>query len=291
MFILWLWIKEAFTGLFRNMWWSLMAIFLSVSCLLFFSVSYIAGLNVKNFAGAIEQKIEIRVDLLNSVSNYSDLDTKLKAIEGVKTVAYISKDEAMGKVKIEMGKDADILSVLDTNPFPARFVIQVTSPEVLDGVVANIKTMNIAENVQYGEEYVSKMLSMTKIIRNAGILGTALSAIFTVFVVISTIRINIVQRRNEIRVKQLIGAGMATIRFPFVLEALMLTCLSGAIVYGIFYFGYGKVIELAKSTIPYVPMVDTSVVTASLMGPLAALSIAIGFVGSFLSVRKFVKRY
>lgn len=291
MFIVWLWIKEAIVGLFRNTWWSLMAIFLSVSCLLFFSVSYVAGLNVKKLAGAIEQKIEIRVDLLQSVTNYEEINTKLQDIDGVKTVNFVSKEEALEKMKTDMGKDADMLTLFETSPLSARYVVQVNSPAVLDSTVERIKAMNIAENVQYGEEYVSKMLSMTKFIRNAGIVGTILSAIFTIFVVVSTIRINIVQRKNEIRVKQLVGAGMSTIRFPFILEALFLTSISSAIVYAIFYFGYAKVTELGKSMFPYLPMIDWSVISSSLVGPLVGLALAIGFAGSFLSVRKFVKHY
>ena len=268
-----------------------MAIFLSVSCLLFFSVSYIAGLNVKNFAGAVEQKIEIRVDLLDTSTNYGEMETQIKAISGVRTVQFVSKEEAMAKMETDMGKDADVLSVLDSNPFPARYVIQVTAPAVLNSVVGQIEEMKISENVEYGEEYVSKMLSMTKIIRNIGVIGTILSAIFTVFVVISTIRINIVQRRNEIRVKQLVGAGMATIRFPFVLEALILTCLSGTIVYMIFYFGYQRMLDFIKTTIPYVPFIEAATVNSELLLPLAALSVAIGFVGSFVSIKKFVKKH
>jgi cell division transport system permease protein len=247
-------------------------------------------MNANYFANMLDQKIEIKIDLLDKVTNYDEIKNKLMAMNEVRDVTFVSKDEAFKKVAKDMGKDSDILNVLDENPFPARFVVKVKNPGQLKEVVAQINSWKIAENVQYGEEYVEKMLMLTKFVRNAGYVVTGLAALFAIFVLISTIRVNIVQRRNEIRVKQLIGASNFTIRFPFILEAILLTGVSSAIVYYLFVFGYGRLVTAIKGAIPYAPLMDSPIVLNSILFPLLIMALIIAFIGSTFSVKRFLKK-
>jgi cell division transport system permease protein len=289
-FIVWLWIRESVQGLFRNLWWTVMSVFLSILCLTLFSVSYIFGLNANFFAENLSQKIEIRADLKEEVTNYSEISQKLKSLPDVSEVNFVSKEEAYKVVEKEMGGDADILQVLDVNPFPARFVIKMKHPDQVAVVAKQIQDMNVAETIRYGKEYFQEILSATRIIRNIGVVLTVLATVFTIFVVVSTIRFNIVQRRHEIHIKQLIGSGMLTIRIPFIIEAVLITCLSCFLVYWGVTAGYDYFTLHFQKAISYVPLVDSSMIASSLITPMFGMAFAIGVIGSVFSTRKFMRR-
>lgn len=290
MFVFRLWVKEAFVGLWRNLWWSMSAIFLAVLCLLMFAASYASGMNAEHLAGFLDEKLEIKAFILDSETNYDEMEQEITSWEEVKTVEFESKETALDKLKTDMGEDADILEALDTNPLPASFIVKIHTPEEVSTVVERLNGLGSMEEVKYGEEHIEKMLTATEFLRNAGIILTALAAVFTIFVVISVIRLNIIQRKNEIRVKQLIGASMFTIRFPFVLEALVLTVSSSVIVYYLFSYGYQKLIDSIKSAVPYAPILDAQPITQEIVLPLIGLAIIIAVVGSIFSVRRFLKK-
>lgn len=290
MYVFLLWIKEFGKGVIRNFGWTLMAVFLSVACLLSFALSYVSGMNAKYFANKLEEKIEINVDLKETETDYTSIRNRLEGLKDVKEVGFVSKEEAYTKTKERLGKNSDLLTALDVNPFPARFVVKLEKADRVEQIADTITGWKIAESVEYGESFVKKMMYLTEFTRNAGVVFTIIASIFSVLVLMSTIRINIVQRKQEIRVKQVVGASYFTIRFPFILEAMFITFLSAGIVYLLIYFGYEKIVDVIQSAIPYGEFVSISAIGKELILPLALMAFGIALVGSTFSVKRFLKR-
>lgn len=287
-----LWVKEAFFGFFRNLGWNIAALFLSIFCLLGFSVSFVAGENASFLAKELGEKVEIQVDLLESIkeSQHPSIIQRVEELPEVKEVSYISQEETYDKVKSDMGEDADILEVLDTNPFTARLIVKLHAPEQVEHVAKEIETWNVANNVQYGEGYVERLLSITNTISKIGYIVTIIVALATVYIVSSVIKFNIDQRKEEIKVKQLTGTGIFTIRFPFILEAMIITGISSLIVYIAFYFGYETVMQNVKDMVPYIPIVEPEYIVTNISKWLFLLALGIGFVGSILSTTRNLER-
>lgn len=290
MFVIWLWIKEAFLGLFRNMRWNMTAIFLSTVCLFVFAASFVLGMNANYFAKLLDEKIEIKVYLLDSVTNYEELEKKISEKGNVKSVEFVSKEEALGDMKNDLGEDADMLDALDKNPLPASFVVKLHDPSKLDVFIQDINKMGIAEYTSYGKGFVEKILASAKSLSKAGYILTLFGIIFTIFVVFTAIQNNIARRKNEIRIKQLIGASSMTVRIPFILEAMFLTGISSMIVFCLFYYGFPKTMENIKEAIPYFNFLNPEQVVHALFMPLIGLSLAIGFIGSSLSTYRNIKK-
>lgn len=287
-----LWIREAFIGFFRNLGWNIAALFLSVFCLLGFSVSFVAGENAKFFAQQLGEKVEIQLDLLETVEEgqHATIIERIETLPQVKEISYISKEETYEKVQQDMGEDADILEVLDENPFSARLVIKLHTPDQVEQVASEIGTWDIASNIQYGEGYVEKLLSITDTVSKIGYLVTAIVALATVYIVSSVIKFNIDQRKQEIKVKQLTGTGIFTIRLPFLLEALIITGLSSLVVYSAFYFGYELVVQQITHMVPYIPMIEPSYIVEGVSKWLFILAFGIGIVGSLLSTSRNLEK-
>lgn len=291
MFIVFTWLKESIKSLFRNLWWNSMVVFLSTLCLLFFAVSFVAGMTMENLANQLDNKVEVKMDLLDSVANYEEIQTQLEEMPQTKEVVFVSKQEAYTIMQKEMGEDAEVLEILEENPFPARFVVKLHNPEQVEDFVKEIKTYNITESIQYGEGHINKLLDMTRILRNIGFIGAIIGTIMAIAIVMSVIKINVTQRRKEIEIKELVGASMLTIRVPFILEAVILTGLSSLLIYIAFFFGYQFLIEKIATFVPNGYLISLDEVLSSMFLPLISLGIGIGAIGGFFSTNKMIKRY
>ncbi|QST03075.1 hypothetical protein IMZ31_21235 (plasmid) [Pontibacillus sp. ALD_SL1] len=287
-----LWVKEAFIGFFRNLGWNVSAIMISSVCMIFFLSSYVAGENASHFSKELGEKVEIRVDLLTDISDgeHAKIQKELEANSKVKSVTYVSKDEAYNKVRDQMGEDASVLDVLDTNPFPARFIIRLHNPEEVAVFANYVEGLGVAETVQYGEGYVEKMLTGTKVLSQIGYYFTAAFTLLALYIVGSVIKMNITQRKGEISIKKLTGSGMFTVRFPFVLEALIITGVASVLSYYFFVFAYEYAVKLLGDFIPYIQLIELGTVTETLVYLLAGLSLLIGVLGSVTSTKQLLQK-
>ncbi|PGK51611.1 hypothetical protein CN918_27855 [Priestia megaterium] len=286
-----LWVAETVTGLVRNFWGNMTAILLTVACLTLFSISFVTGLNAKYFAEVLDDKIEIRADIKDNETDYESIAKNLVSIDGVNDVRFISKEKAFEMMEKEMKDNVEVLHAVGENPFPARYVIKVDNPDTIDKVVSEIKELKVTDDIQYGKEYVQKLVSFTNGIQNVGYIMTFAAAIFTVYIVTNVIKYNIDKRNDELKIKRLTGAGMFTIRLPFVLEALIITFASNVIVYELFTWGYGKIETMIKGMISYAPLLSKTQVLDELYLPLLLIALGIGFVGSFISTQRFIAKY
>ena len=85
MFIIFTWLKESVKSLFRNLWWNSMVVFLSTLCLMFFAVSLVAGMSMDNLANQLNDKVEVKMNLLDSVTNYEELKQQLEEMPKTKS--------------------------------------------------------------------------------------------------------------------------------------------------------------------------------------------------------------
>lgn len=291
MYVWLLWIKEAFVGLFRNFWWNSIAFGLSLVCLIAFLFSYSAGKNAEHFSTLLNERMEIQVDLKENVVNYEEIEKVLLSDTRVKEVNFVSKEEAIEIVRTEMGSDADVLDLFEENIFPARFIVSLNNVEEIALLANDIEKMGISERVLYGEQFLDRLLQITDNIKKLGFLATIIGSIFTIFLVMVAIRMNIEQRREEIRIKKLIGSGSLTIRMPFVLEALFLMMIASLSSFFLFSYLYIRIEEFISSQIPYLTMLDDKIMLETLTLPLFGLALTIGFFGSFISTNRNVKKY
>lgn len=292
MFVPLLWIKEALVGLFRNFWWNVSAFVLTFICLIGFSLSYVAGDNAEHLSSVINEKLTIQVDVKDNVTNYSEIQVSLLSDERVEKVEFISKDEAYQIMSKEMGEDSAVLEIFEENIFPAQFIVHLHSPEQVEAVAEVIEGQDFAGKVLFGKEYAETLLSFTDRFKTAGLYVTIGSALFVIFVVMLAIKMNIEQRKDEIKIKQLIGAGMLTIKMPFILETMILMVAASTAA----YFGFVYVYEQAETYFREklanqdLQLLDVVIVQEELLLPLFGLALILGFLGSVLSTNRKLKR-
>lgn len=288
-----LWLKESFHSLYRNAWRNLLIFMLTMISLLLFLVSYLVSQNATHFANVLNDKVEIRVDMkMNATSKEEKvMKQKLNALDGVKAIEYVSADDAFERMKKEMGKDSEVLELLGKNPFSSRFVIKLDHPTDVKDVASAIQGFGLAENVQYGSEYVDKLLQFTRLIKTM-FYGIGIGVlVITVYMIGSFIKMNIDQKQKEIDIKYLTGASSLTVRLPFILEAILTTTASAGVVYAAYYFGYEYGMTMLTKNVPYLPLLTVNELNESVLKYVLGIGAGIGFIGSLFSTQRFLKKY
>lgn len=284
--------REAVLSIIRNSWLSMASAGVVAVSLLILGASLLLVLNANTIADNLESSVEISVFLEDNLppDRVRALGEKIRAMPEVAQMEYVSKERALEEMKRNFGDKRDILEGLEEkNPLPDAYRIKTHTVEQVASLASQLGTLAEVNQVRYGQGVVEKLLALSRWIRTAGLVTMVLLGIAAVFLIATTIRLSVFARRKEIGIMKMIGATNWFVRFPFLLEGMMLG-LAGAIlaVVGV-YFGYLSLISNIQLSLPFMQLVTDRGILLLLMEGLLVLGLAIGAAGSLISVRKFLK--
>jgi cell division transport system permease protein len=271
--------------------------------LLVLSVVLLLAVNLEHMATSVESQVQITAYLCdvnddNPACNNQPLkDEQKKAVQdqvgklpGVKQVNFVTKDEALVKMKEQFGEQKGILEGLDgQNPLRDSVEVQASTPAQVKGIADAVRELKGVSNVNYGQEYVEKLLSFTRAVRIGGVGLVAMLIIATVLTISNTIRLSVYARRREISIMKLVGATDWYIRRPFMLEGVFLGVIGAGLAMALTGYGYQRFVVYAYRNIPFLPVVSAEQVLVNLTAALVLLGCILGTVGSMLSMRRFLK--
>jgi len=221
-----------FVNFWRNSWLSLTTTMIVTLTLLVISALVILSFLGNIALDSIQDKIDVSVYFKTSVSEKEILMVKgrLENLSEVKSVEYVSREQALERFKAEHQDDALVLDSLkgDDNPLPASLEIKAENPEQYELIAQALEDpfykLLIAEdgvNYYQNKTKIDRLASITTFMRRTG-LGVSLGFIvIALLVVFNSIRVTIYTRREEIEIMKLVGASNWYIRWPFVLEGVM----------------------------------------------------------------------
>jgi cell division transport system permease protein len=283
--------NEGFKSVVRNRLMSSASIITVTATLFVFGVFMALVLNVNNIAVSQSGKIEIegflRID--NTLSQRNEIEGSIKRIKGVKSLEYISKEQALQNLKIMLGGNKDLASGLDTeNPLPASYIIKVDNPLDVKEVSKQLKIMNVFEKINDGQEIVNKIIKITNFIKLASLVLMILLGVVAVSLISNTIKLTVYARKREIGIMKYIGATDWFIRWPFIIEGVALGLLGALISIIMLWVFYAYVSNLISKDLMLFPLVTTSQLLNTVGYGFCILGFLIGGIGSTLSIRKFL---
>jgi len=283
--------KEAFASLRRNGLMGLASAGTVTVALLILGGALLTVLNANHAIKTVENELQIFVYLQPDAdeTTVEDLEKELKAIPGVVKVEFVSKEEGLEELRNSFEEKKDILEFGGRNPLPDSFRINVEKSQQVKGIADKIKGMSGVEKVKYPLEVVQKLFLLIKWVRITGAVIILLLGLAAVFLISTTIRLTVFARRREIGIMKFLGATDWFIRWPFILEGIMLGLAGAVVAIVVLYFSYSSLIDALMRSVPFVP-VQTDLQTVFLMlEALLGVGILIGALGSIISVRKFLK--
>jgi cell division transport system permease protein len=291
--------QEALRALKRNGAPSLAAIVTTVVTVV------LLGMLIPIFQTAQGKSEEVRDQLNVQYELYDDatkgeiaaLKGKLEAIPHVAEVTFISKDEALATLKGEL-KDKTIVEELHTNPLPNSFEVKADDAANLASIRKAVfpegpKGQPIASIIvkefdrQQSSEKIEQVTSALKIVLTV---ITALLILASLMLVGNTIRLSIYTRRREVEVMRLVGATRWFIRWPFMIEGVVVGFVGGLLAILILWLGKITVVDPLSSSISVLSAQNNSTLGfPALVAILFAASIVVSTIGSGVTLRRFLK--
>ncbi len=287
-------LKQAFVQVFRNRAMSLASIFAITAMLMILGLFFVIVININTAATMIKQdydSIEVFLKDETTKKQAEKLADKLEAEDGVESVTYRDKDEAMEEMKARWGESGYLLDTLQENPLPNSLIIKMENLESADAIAETAGTLKGIEDVKYYKETVDKLLGATKFIQLAALIIMAFLIIVSIVVVSNTIKLTVANRSTEISIMKYVGATNWFIRGPFLVEGILIGLLSAAVSVVACGFAYNEVVGLIGQDMMAVlstPMVPVEFLVEHLIWVFGALGISIGACGSIISMRKFL---
>lgn len=295
--------RESLKGLARNAgtaMGSIITIFLS---LLIIGVFLIGGVVVDNIVKSVESKVSITAYVADDASeaDITELRSYIEGLNGVSSVGFTSKEQALENFKNSMTSNPEIVNQLDgQNPLPASLDVELSEAQEVETIAQSIQSnetfiricdnpSNPADSLKYGQKTVEKLFNLTNYIRYIGIALVGL-LIFVAFVFINnTIRLSVLARRKEIAIMRLVGASNNFIRGPFLMEGALHAIIGAALAVLVLALLRAFAFPKVQAALPWLP-IDVSGNTFILIYLILVVAgLVIGFLGSMLAMRRYLK--
>lgn len=291
-------LKESGSSMRRNMALTVAAVMVTSLSLIILGVVSMFVHTGNGLAADMKERVdEIRVFLDENVTveERESLERHIRNMEEVRSVTYISKDEALEEFRKMYEDQQDMLDEIEGNPFPAEFKVQMKDPKYNNAVAKRLESRpevstdeNGKKEIKNPRDVVDKVLRWTGAIQKAGIVVVIAFGLVAVALVSITIRMAIYSRRKEIGIMKLVGATNWFIRWPFIFEGVVEGFL-GAIVGIITVLLINAwIISKVESAAENVNLVGGSYL-ALLSVFLVFIGIFIGAVGSALALRRHIE--
>ena len=221
--------KLGIINFWRNRWLSLAATLVMTLTLLIISTFAIMTLVIGKTTDSIRARMDISVYFNDSatVDQIVDVQKQVAARSDVKEVKYISKEEALAIFKQQQqGKRVSELINPNENPLPRSLEIKATQPEFLDEIaqfVEKAEFQPLIHNVSYQENktIIERLIGLTSFIKKIGWIFSSIFVLISVLVILNTIRLTILTRKDEIEIMRLVGASDSFIKIPFIVEGFL----------------------------------------------------------------------
>lgn len=235
-------------------------------------------------------QISVYMDDSATAEELAAVKEKLTGLPGVKEVKAINKEQAMERFRERLGDQEQLLNALGKdNPFPYSFEVHVDSPERIRQITPQIGSLPKVETAKFGQEVVEHLFQLTSILRIGGILLVIFLSMATLFIISNTIRLTVFARRKEVIIMKYVGATDWFIRWPFMLEGMTLGFFGAVIASVIINSTYSALLERIHATLAFLPLLPSSPLLVYITLFLLIAGTGIGALGSFISLRKFLR--
>lgn len=285
-------IREVFISLRRNNWMSVASIGTVAVSLFIFGMFLMMVMNMNKLAENMESQVQINVYLLDKVDREQarDIEKDLKEIEGVESVGFVTKDEAMERFKDRLGDQKTLLDALDeTNPLPDSFEVTVTNPDLVKTAAEKMEKLDGVECAKYGQDVMEHLFEITRLLRIFGFTLMLVLAFATLFIISNTIRLTVFARRKEIAIMKYVGATDWFIRWPFVMEGMVLGLFGSIIAAMVLRTAYIAMAEKVYDTLAFFPLIPEQPFLTYITIIVVISGMVVGAIGSAVSIKKFLK--
>ena len=285
--------KEGFKNVWNNRIMSIASVCVLVSCLVLTGAATLFSVNVSKVVDSVGQSNETTVYIDDS---YSQLEAvyvgkEIEKVDNVTSAEFYSKEDAYETFKAQLGDDLfKMIEVEKGIPLPDAFIVVMDDLSKYDETIAQIQKIDGVDSVNNRGDFAKKLTEISDIV-NIISLGVVIAlTIISLFIIANTIRATMYLRRYEINIMKSVGATNMFVRVPFLVEGMVIGLVSAVVStagIALLYEGIAKAISESMAIIDFIPLADVILYVA---GAFAVAGVVVGFFGSFISIRKYLKK-
>ena len=287
-------IKEGISNLFKNKKSTISSLMIMCATMLIFGLFFVIGENINAFVENVAEAQEIRVNLKTDATDkeIEEVGNEILSIEGVRNAEYVSKEEAIKYMEDLLGSEA-FAEYKERNIFPVAYNVTLTDLNLNDDVQAAINEIPQVDNIVSSNQVIAQIVRLAKGVKyvTAGIL--VLLVIISVSIIANTIKLTVHARRKEISIMKYVGATNSFIRWPFLVEGVIIGVIAGLLSVGIVGLAYTGIANQLSGTefleTVHWKLLDFKDMFNLILTVYLVLGIGIGVIGSRISMRKYLE--
>lgn len=284
---------DAIKSLFRNKTISIATIANIIVTLTIYGIFLILMNVIITNVNDVESKLQLKVYLKDSITVEEQelIKNAIESVEGISEVYYESKSDAINNFKEQLNDYAWLIEGYDetNNPLPSSYVVKINNPEVSYEIEEKLIGFEGIDDIGSDKVLVREVTKISSFIRIAWVVLSCILILVSLFLIINTIKLTIYSRRKEVYIMKFVGATDWFIRWPFVIEGIILGFVGSVFSVGIVYYAYISIYRFLIDKNLFSYLISPGSILAQLLIHFLPIGILVGIVGSIVSLRKFLK--
>jgi cell division transport system permease protein len=292
--------KQGVINLFKNRLMSIASIGTIAACLFIVGIFYITAANIEYTLKEAESNLGIAVFLKENITktDREAIETMISEREEVKSVEYISPEQAWEDFKKTMYENnEDLLIGFDgeNNPLKKSDNFQVLIKDInkQESLVKYIQTLSGVRKIRQEKNVTEIIKGFNSFINYMSIVLIVILIFISVFLISNTVRIAISVRKNEINIMKYLGAKDFFIKFPFIIEGMLIGAIGAIVPLAVIYLAYDYVINSINERFvvinQFLSFMNVGQIYTILIPLSLIIGIGIGIVGSRITIRKHLR--
>ena len=288
-------LREGFRSIFTHGLMSFAAVCMILACLIIMGSFSLVAINIDNTLGRYEAENEFiaYIDETLAEDEARALQSKLEAIPNVSSVTFMTAGEALKRYteRYTDSETRELFDGMDDSVLRHRYRIHVDDLEQMGETVRQVEAVSGVAKVQWEQAISDGFVALRNVASAVAFILIAMLLVISLFIIANTIKLATFYRREEIAIMKMCGATNAFVRWPFVVEGMLLG-LTGALI--AFFVQWGIYQLVAKLIIQgnglsLVTMTSYTSMAPNILLVFCGTGALIGVGGSLLAIRKFLQ--
>ncbi len=288
-------IGEGLSNVFKNKKSTVASIVIMCATMIIFGLFLIIGENVNHFVDNLKLQQGFQV-FMKEDATQEEMDKvkeDIRALDGISTIEFVSKEQGLNTMKEKLKDEKGVLDGFNVQKIKASYIVKVTDLERSKTIQSEVEKIDNVVKITNSNETAMKLISIAKVIRIATGIILLLLIIISTFIISNTIKLTVHSRRKEISIMKYVGATNSFIRWPFIVEGIVIGIISSIISIILVGGAYSLITtKMASSDLVKVMgmnLVGLNEMLTSIIIVYLILGIGIGTIGSVVSMRKYLK--
>lgn len=222
-----------------------------------------------------------------------ELKDKIESMKETGKLVFIAKKDALEQLKKDMASKSTFLDSLKDNPLPDALEItmkkSISNWSVVEAFAAKLRKFSNVEDVEYGERWLSRFLSIFNFFKVTGYAISSLFFMIALFITANTARLAFYSRRQEVEIMRLVGATDRFIITPFYIEGFLQGIIGGLAGLGILLLFFTILSSGIDRSVSSYPLFDIKFLSVRYSLLIIVCSSFLGWLGCYLSLKQFLK--